>query len=213
MIPVSEVKLLYRDAKNRPLFLDAEAEILFLKYAIPAMSPHRFARTHSFTQTQIEPFSKQAFTQTQIELFAKQASEGILPDINLEKTFDLAVRVCKAMAKLGNKTLIDSDVIREYFLIEHNPSVEYRHSLGEKNLDPVLCKTYIGKVTETGEGYARVETTRGNLKYNPVFTADVKIGDKVAVHYNYITEKITPNLEKSLQSIKANKRLLIKNGA
>lgn len=188
----TEAKFIYRDAKNKPLFLDAQAELLFLKYAIPAISCH-------------------SFTQNQRDLFAKQVSEEILPDINLEKTFGLAILLCKTLTKFRDKMLIDSDVIREYFLIEHNTSVDYRHNLGEKNLDPLLCKTYIGNVTEIGNGYARV-LDRGEMKYNTVFVADVKIGDKVAVHYDFITEKITNKIETHLNSLQKCKKLL-KTGA
>jgi hydrogenase expression/formation protein HypC len=107
--------------------------------------------------------------------------------------------MCNSIAKKMKKSAIDKEVIRRYFLVEHARIVDLRHKV-KKDFDPILCKTYIGKVIEVEKNNAKVETAIGKLKCRTDFVPDIKIGDRVVVHYNFIVEKTNEDIEKLVKN-------------
>ncbi len=156
---------------------------LFLKYALPCAS------------TLVK---RGNVTQERVEKLKQLVSEGKVPEENVERMFKVANAMCESIAERMGKNAIDAEVIRQYFLLEHSKVVDDRYKLmGDFN--PVDCKTYAGRVIETSDGSAVVETRLGRKNYKSLFAKDVKKGDIVAVHFDYIVEKIDDKMAKKMK--------------
>lgn len=159
-----------------------EDRLLFLKYALPCAS------------TLVK---RKKVTQEYVEELMHLVSDGKVPKENAESMFKVANAMCDSIATRMGKTAIDAEVIRQYFLLEHNKVVDDRYELmGDFN--PMDCKTYAGKVLEISDGSAIVETRLGRKKYKNLFAKGVKKGDVVAVHFSYIVEKIDNKIAKQM---------------
>jgi hypothetical protein len=153
---------------------------LFLKYALPCIA-----------------------TLVKRGAVSKKYSDNILNAVvknksiprNSEGIFKTAMYSCNKLARKMKKKSIDDDVIRKYFLVEHSRVVDSRFR-EKRDFDPVMCKTYIGKVVKIGKGHAEVRTILGKFNYRADFTPKVKINDTVVVHNNFIVEKTKKNIEK-----------------
>jgi len=109
--------------------------------------------------------------------------------------------MCFNIAEKMKKDSVDSEVIRQYFLFEHDKVVDDRFKLmGDFN--PIDCKTYAGKVLSVHDKYAIVETPLGKRKYKTVFAKDVKKNDYVVVHFDYIVEKISSKIAEKMNEAK-----------
>jgi hydrogenase maturation factor len=160
-------------------------KISFLKYALPALAAGACG---------VDKFSK-----SQIDEFVKQVSENKIPDLDIEKTFKLANVMCNFVATRDKKTSIDTDVIREYFLFEHNKVLDDNAKLEDHDIK--TCKTYARKITNIEEGFAIVKTKIGEEKYSTAFLKDAKVGDIVAVHFSFITERISAETARKMNSL------------
>jgi hydrogenase maturation factor len=87
------------------------------------------------------------------------------------------------------KSKIDKAVIRKYFWNEHSKAINWRHKI-YKDFDKKLCKVYPGKAISIDKK-AIVLTPLGKTILKKDFVADIKVGDFVTVHYDYVVEKIT----------------------
>lgn len=148
--------------------------LLFLKYALPCAG----------TLVKRGNVSKEY-----VESLVKLVSDGKVPGENAEAMFKVANAMCDKIAKRMEKDSVDSDVIRQYFLLEHSEVVDDRYEL-MKDFDPVSCKTYAGRVVSCNNGSAVVETRLGKRDYKAAFAKGVKPGDSVVVHWNFIIEKV-----------------------
>ena len=148
--------------------------LLFLRYALPC----------AFTLVNRGNVPAQ-----DVENAIELVSHGKLPAEGFESIFKVANVMCEQVATRMGKKEIDSEVIRQYFLFEHSPVVEDRYKL-MKDFNPVDCKTYPGKVAELNTSTAIVETRIGRREYRTDFERDVRIGDVVVVHFDFIVEKI-----------------------
>lgn len=162
---------------------DEEAKIIFLKYALPSMVGKAGERG-SCSGAPID------FTESQISGFVEQVSEGKIPELDIGKTFRVANAMCAIIATKMGKSSIDAEVIREYFLFEHNSLVIKRSEEGEK-FDHIACKTYAGKIMRVKGDTAFVKTSMGEKEYSASFLKDARVGENVAVHFGYITERIS----------------------
>ena len=172
-------KLKIREQDNTS---EDEDRLLFLKYALPCAG------------TLVK---RGKVTQEYVDSLIKLVSEGRVPEENAEAMFKVANAMCEHIAARMGKSSIDAEVIRDYFLMEHSKVVDERYEL-MRDFDPSACKTYSGKVLGVGEGTALVETSRGRKEYKTVFEKGVREGDVVAVHFDFIVEKIPPSLARRM---------------
>ncbi|MGA3020946.1 MAG: hypothetical protein ABSD68_03290 [Candidatus Micrarchaeales archaeon] len=185
--------------------MNIEDKLLFLKYALPSI----VGKTGSLGSCSGAPVK---FSESQIDSFVKQVSESKVPDIEIEKTFKVATAMCTHIAMRMGKSSIDSEVIREYFLFEHNSVVDERSEL-RRTFDSVACKVHAGRIISMERGLATVETDAiGKKEYDTSFLKDAKVGELVAVHFNYITERISAETEKRMK-ISSNTGRKLKTGA
>ncbi len=161
--------------------MEISDKLLFWKYALPCAVP-----------------SKAAVKEDADRMIAT-VSKGNIPEEDLRSIFPIAPRLCEATAvKLGKK-VIDASVIRVYFLLRHNEVVDASASQ-VNDYDPEDCKTYSGIVTNTDGVLAEVETTRGIREYRTDFCMNVKKGDRVVVHFDFIVEKISDSLSERMDA-------------
>jgi len=128
--------------------------LLFLKYALPCAG------------TLVQ---RGKISQKSINTAIKQVASDRSPKRNIEKIFKVANKECARIAKKMHKESIDSEVIRRYFLFEHDKVITERFKL-MRDFNPSECRVYSGRIIKTG----------GKLA--------------VLVHYYYIVEKY-PNLK------------------
>jgi hypothetical protein len=152
-----------------------EDRLLFLKYALPCAS------------TLVK---RGVVTQERVDGMIALVSEGKLPEDGAERIFRVANAMCESIARRMGKGAVDAEVIRTYFLLEHSKVVDERFE-SMKDFNPVACKTYAGRVIEAADGLAMVETVLGKQQYKTLFAKDVKKNDDVAVHFDFVVEKIS----------------------
>lgn len=170
--------------------MEIEDKLLFLKYALPSLVGKSGSRGLCSGATV-------GFSESQINGFVKQVSEGEVPDLDIGKTFRVATAMCNFIAAKMGKKSVDSEVIRKYFLFEHNNVVDERSKLA-KGLDNESCKTYAGKILSIKEKLAIVKTRIGEKEYSTSFLNDAKVGDRVAVHFSYIIERVSAETEEKM---------------
>ena len=110
-------------------------------------------------------------------------------DIPFESIFRVATRMCSILAKQLGKNEIDSEVIRRYFLIEHENALKWRREI-KPDIKVKECIVYPGKVTRIEPNGVVVRTRLGEKVFRNDFIANVQKNDWVSVHYDYIAEKI-----------------------
>lgn len=110
-------------------------------------------------------------------------------DIPIENVFKVAARMCTILAKQMGKKEIDSEVIRRYFMIEHEKAIRWR-----KQIRPELkvsdCLVYPGRILKMGNDSILVKTPLGEKLFRNDFAEGLKTKDWVSVHYDYVAEKI-----------------------
>lgn len=110
-------------------------------------------------------------------------------EIPIENVFKIATRMCTILAKQMNKKEIDAEVIRRYFLIEHEKAIKWR-----KQVRPELkvkdCLVYPGRVLRIDPDKILVKTPLGEKLFRNDFAEGLRKKDRVSVHYDYVSEKI-----------------------
>ena len=163
--------------------MEIEDRALFLKYALPCAG------------TLVK---RGVVSQAHVDHLVALVSEGHVPVEKEEEMFKVANAMCKHIAERMGKPKIDSEVIREYFLLEHSKVVDERYEL-MRDFNPVDCRTYAGVVLKIEEGHATVRTNLGERVYRTTFARDLKENDKVAVHFDFVIEKISNQTAKKMQ--------------
>lgn len=109
----------------------------------------------------------------------------------LEKAFFRAFTRISQLAQEMKKDRWDLEVIKEYFRVRHNPVLDnsdYPESFKEQ------CKVFEAKVKQIlADGEAIVEYENKGTKKRKVKTdylPNIKVNDKVTIHWSYIVEKI-----------------------
>jgi hydrogenase maturation factor len=151
-----------------------KSEILFLKYAFPC----------SFVL-----LSRGEITEEEHKLIYKSAKERkmYLPKERIEKIFWRAVEHVKNISDLNS--------VQEYWWFDHNRKIKAEKFKSiPKNLIKE-CFVVPCEVVAISDGYAIVKSKflDKNVRVKKDFV-NVKIGDKVTKHYDYLCEKIPENL-------------------
>ena len=162
--------------------MEIEDRLLFLKYALPCAG------------TLVK---RGIVSQEHVDNLIELVSKGKLPEDNAENIFKVANAMCSVIAMRMGKKKVDSEVIRRYFLREHDKVVEERFEQ-MRDFNPDDCKTHSGSVVGVRGGFATVETSLGRKGYRDDFVKDLKEGDKVVVHYGFIVEKLSERMIKEL---------------
>jgi len=175
---------------------DPAAELLFLKYAMPSTLGREGQRGLCSGDV--------ISAQKADERVARLVAEGKDPGIDAKACYRVAYAWCGAVAASLRRDRIDEDSIRAYFWFVHNPVVERRAESGEA-LDAALCSTRVGEVVgvDGPNGKAAV-TFDGALPPSEVrtmFVADAAKGERVAVHFDYAVERVTPELEARMAAL------------
>jgi len=126
-----------------------------------------------------------------IEDFVKY---GYIPP-NLSKLFPTAFkRMEKIMKKMGKK-IADEEDIKRYFFEVHNSHLKrlYESTSDRKLKEKAYsCMVKIGKVlNEKGEVYrVKIDSIGSREILCKSFLKNIKTGEKVVVHWNYIVDKV-----------------------
>ena len=159
---------------------------LFLKYAIPCAETLK--KRGSITGEEID------------KLITILRNNEEIPE-GSEKVFKVALAMCSYIAMREGKREIDEEVIRRYFLYEHDKAIDQRfQEMGD--FDPEACRTYPGKVAEVKEKTIFVRTPKGVKEYRNDFIRRVKKGDLVVVHRDFVVEKIDGKIAGMMLHIK-----------
>jgi hydrogenase maturation factor len=89
---------------------------------------------------------------------------------------------------MGRKE-IDEDVIRRYFLIEHENAIRWRQQV-RPELKLEECLVYPGRVLKIGDDGILVRTPLGERMFRSDFAQGLRGTDWVSVHYDYVSERI-----------------------
>lgn len=157
--------------------MKSKDRLVFLRYAVPCID------------TLVERGNvKKSFAKNLIS----SVSKGKAPE-DTEKLFKVAFSACKKIAKRMGKKEIDSDVVRQYFLFEHDELIDIRYKkFGDFN--PFECKTYPGIVLKTKKNKALIRIPFKTKVYRTDFVKNLKKNDHVVVHREFVVEKINMNL-------------------
>ncbi len=132
--------------------------------------------------------SRGQLKQEELDKIIEDFSNGKLPKKGFENNFKVAMAMLKILAQKLGKKEIDDEVIRQYYLVEHDRVVDQRYEeVGD--FDPIACKIRVGEVLAIDGKKAKVKTEFGIKDYRTDFVKRLKVGDKVVVHYNFIVEK------------------------
>ena len=110
-------------------------------------------------------------------------------DAPVGEIFKVASRMCTILAKRLGKTEIDGEVIRRYFMFEHEKAILWRKQF-RPDISIKDCMVYPGKVLRIDFDKALVQTPLGEAMLRNDFNQDLKKGDVVSTHYDFISEKI-----------------------
>lgn len=149
--------------------------MVFFKYAVPCAEVY---------------VRRGKINQQYMDMMLKKISNGEELPEKTEYLFETAPALCETLAKMMKREKIDRDVIRQYFLIEHNSIVERRAKAGE-DVDPEKCKTSIGIVSKVNSGKVYVDTGSGKTICRSDFFGNIKSGDNVIMHFGFIVDMLT----------------------
>ncbi|MEM5812392.1 MAG: hypothetical protein QXN71_03065 [Candidatus Aenigmatarchaeota archaeon] len=168
---------LLKPAKTLPI-TDKE---LFLRYAIPCGEV--LVRRGSLDQNLLKK-AEQIVT------------DGKDSKIDIERMFPVAVKMCTLIAQRMGKKAIDSDVIRRYFLFEHEKAVRWRAKI-YPDVIPEKCIVYPARVLRSGK-LLIVNTPTGRKILDKKFVPEAKRYDWLSIHYSYASEKIPTETAKRM---------------
>lgn len=159
---------------------------LFIRYAIPCAGT--LVQRGSTTQEVVD------------DLINRISESRELPE-NIENMFKVALAMCTLLAKKENKDEIDADIIRKYFLVEHDEIIEKRYKeMGD--FDPEKCRTYPGQVIEMKEKTVILKTPKEEKEYKNILIPNLKTGDLVITHWGFVAEKTDIETAKKILKIK-----------
>ncbi|MDO8555568.1 MAG: hypothetical protein Q7R96_00145 [Nanoarchaeota archaeon] len=151
-------------------------EVLFLKYAFPCAFIIRQRGEISFEEFQRLEFAA--------------AHDDPLPRMVLEKIFFRAFQRIDKVATRLHKDRWDAEVIREYFVVEHNKIIDegmYSYMEAPSSLKE-LCKVQVGVVVAVDEETLVVEYNGKRRPLLRLLLPQAQIGAKVLFHYGYAVE-------------------------
>jgi hypothetical protein len=152
------------------------SEQYFLRYALPC----------SYVLVDQKRLSKEA----QEELRSRLLNDKNISKEELENTFTAAFRRIKELAEKMNKDHWDIEVIKKYWLEEHNKYIDKddgMYSKFSKNFKE-LCKVYKAEVIEINKNILTVSYNDKTRKVFSDLIPNVKLNDKVTIHQGYAIE-------------------------
>jgi hydrogenase maturation factor len=126
----------------------------------------------------------------------KIVTDGKTANIDPSKMFPTAAKMCTLIAHKMGKKVIDQEVIRRYFLFEHEKAVRWRMRI-YPDVVPEKCIVFPARVLRSGE-LLLVNTPAGKRILDTRFAPEVKRGDWVSMHYSYASEKISGETAKRM---------------
>ena len=123
-------------------------------------------------------------------------TDGKTANINPGEMFPTAAKMCTLIALRMRKKAIDAEVIRRYFLFEHEKAVRWRMKI-YPDVVPEKCIVFPARVLRSGE-LLLVNTPAGKKILDMRFVPEVKRGDWVSTHYSYASEKIPSETAKRM---------------
>tara|TARA_Y100000310_G_C20641106_1_gene793935 strand:+ start:744 stop:1214 length:471 start_codon:yes stop_codon:yes gene_type:complete len=151
-------------------------EVIFLKYAFPCSFILR--QRNEITQQQYDQLEDAAINNT------------TLPKELLEKYFHRAFERISKLAIQNNKDKWDLEIIKKYFLENHNEIIEegmYSYAKAPNTLKE-LCKVQKAKIIDIIDDNLIVEFNNKTRPVMNVLTPNAKIGDTATIHYGYAVE-------------------------
>lgn len=155
-----------------------EPEVLFLKYAFPC----------TFIKRQKGKVNDEEYQRLETAAINNEK----LPKDFLERIYDVAFKNISKIARKMEKETWDADVIREYFLKEHNVLIDNGEIFGINAPETLrdLCRVHKARILEFKNGALIVEYNGRKRTVLESLVKDVKVGDIVSIHYGYAVEKL-----------------------
>jgi len=127
------------------------------------------------------------------EVLDKEFKADVIPTkLELEECFPAAFGRIKKLAKEMKRDYWDIVVIRKYFQEEHNKYIDADDG-DYKRLPPAIkdvCKVYISEVLDVKGNILLVKYDHKERSVINKYLKDLKIGDKVTIHFGFAIEKV-----------------------
>ena len=137
-------------------------------------------------------------TQEDYDLLEKYHKEGKIPSKEeFEKLFPNALERVERLADSIGKDKWDYDVIKKYFLEEHNKVIDREEGLyeGAHHTIKELCKVRVGEIVkkEIVGNNTLYSVNYGNEEEKIVgnYLPDANVGDNVSTHWKFAIEKVS----------------------
>jgi len=142
-------------------------------------------------------FSLGRIKEREYQIIRDCREHGKVPDrIFLEAVFPAAIERIKRLAKTLSKDYWDAEVIRKYFLEEHNRIIDRGdgyYAIAPKSIKE-LCKVRVGKIknSETIGGEVIYTVDYGDKEETALgkYLPDVKIGERISTHWKFAIERV-----------------------
>lgn len=117
-------------------------------------------------------------------------NNGLMEREELETIFSAAFRRMREVAAKMNKDVWDYEVIRKYFLEDHNMYIDKKDGNYEKFGDTFrnFCKVRKGKVISKDDDVLTVSYDGGERKVLGSMLPEAKVGDNVTIHQGFAVE-------------------------
>ena len=145
---------------------------LFLKYAVPCGEVL---------------VSRGSLDRKTLEGFRRVVADGRRISDDIAESFPVAARMTSIIAQRMGKEKIDEEVIRRYFLFEHDHAVRWRASIwNDVRIDECLIQP--GRIVRREGDSLVVNTPSGEKTFRGEFVPEAGRGDFVTLHYDFISE-------------------------
>jgi len=123
----------------------------------------------------------------------KEFKSNVIPTkLELEECFPEAFRRIKQIAREMRRDYWDILVIKKYFQEEHNKFIDANDGTYKRLPDTIknLCKVYIAEVLDVKGNILLVKYDHKEKSVINKFIKNLKIGDKVTIHFGFAIEKV-----------------------
>jgi len=153
-------------------------EQYFLKYSFPC----------SYTLVEMGQIDEKKFEELKENTLKNKAMDRD----ELMRIYPAAFRRIKEVAEQMNKNIWDLDVIRKYFLEEHNKYIDAKDGNYKKFPQSFrdFCKVYKGKVIYKEKNMLTVQYGEKQRNVLSELLPNAKVGDTVIIHQGFAVEKL-----------------------
>ena len=113
--------------------------------------------------------------------------------LELEECYHAAFRRIKIIAeKMNKQDYWDKAVIKSYFRDKHNDFIDMNEGTYAKIPQSIkdICKVYIAEVVSIKGNIVVVKYDHRERSVINKFIKDIKVGDKVTIHFGFAVEKV-----------------------